>query len=61
MPKLGLNDSFVDLSVEFLTAVRLVGSIRSELDVDLTAADVFGAPHAELDKLIDEVARQAQG
>ncbi|MCW2933712.1 MAG: non-ribosomal peptide synthetase [Actinomycetia bacterium] len=61
VPRVGLGDSFFDLSGESLTAMALIGSIESALGVELTVRDVFDAPTpAELDQRIDKAARPAQ-
>lgn len=61
VPRVGINDSFFDLDGESLMAMRLISSIKSALDVELSISDIFDAPTvAELDEQLERVTQRSQ-
>jgi hypothetical protein len=54
-PRVGLDDSFFDLSGHSLMAMRLIEHINSALDAELLVADLFDAPTvADLDRQLEK-------
>lgn len=57
VPRVGVNDSFFDLGGQSLSAIRLISSINSALDAELTLDQLFDAPTvAGLEKHLENVA-----
>jgi amino acid adenylation domain-containing protein len=55
LPRVGIDDSFIDLHGESLMAMRLLSSIQDRLGVELLIADLFDAPTvAELDQRLEK-------
>jgi acyl carrier protein len=54
-PRVGLDDSFFDLSGQSLMAMRLIEHINSALGAELSIADLFDAPTvADLDRQLEK-------
>jgi amino acid adenylation domain-containing protein len=55
VPRVGIDDSFIDLHGESLMAMRLLSSIQDRLGVELLISDLFDAPTvAELDQALEK-------
>ena len=55
VPRVGIDDSFIDLHGESLMAMRLLSSIQDRLGVELLISDLFDAPTvAELDQRLEK-------
>ncbi len=53
LPRVGLDDSFLDLNGESLMAMRLVSAIQDRLGAELLVSDIFDTPTvAELDQQV---------
>jgi amino acid adenylation domain-containing protein len=61
VPRVGLDDSFLDLHGESLMAMRLVSAIEDRLGAELLVSDIFDAPTvAELDQQVEKALQQAR-
>ena len=55
IPRVGLDDSFLDLQGESLMAMRLASSIQERLGVEVLVSDIFDARTvAELDQQLEQ-------
>ena len=61
LPRVGLDDSFLDLNGESLMAMRLISSIQDRLSIELLVSDIFDAPTvAELDQYVEKAMQQSR-
>ncbi len=60
LPRVGLDDSFLDLNGESLMAMRLVSAIQDRLGAELLVSDIFDTPTiAELDRQVGNAMTQS--